>query len=420
MIASLLAIVIAAPTMFEPFGDEAAARSSGIASDLYATIRAVLLETRADLEAIDATISRRDLRSRLLVEALEVINQGVAEDVQVAEDRLLSLPEAIKEDAQHLVDEILGKPEAISPDATDDNPDEPGSAPVRLRPFVDLLERVVRQRREELVTTVGEASAGDLEALAIDTASRAIQVADLTEAERDYARTLAHRIASGSVPDVVDDPIQDDLDALPELLRREDASLRLEAGIDGIAERADRLAAFGRTQLEASLLGRDPEAELPPEILDRLAMLADLIARGVPVSPVEVEQPDVPPEVGGGGGPTTTTSIDPSLWDRAIALARSVDRGLLAAGLDPETRRATLRKFLSERLAATAGLGLDRIDQAEVERIVGRILGESGPIGNPTVVTQPLVITTPNVAPPPTVPVLIGPRQRPWWCPPGR
>ena len=412
MIASLLAIVIAAPTMFEPLQDEEA----GISADLYATIQAFLQETRDDLEAIDATISRRDLRSRLLVEALEVINQGAAEDVQVAEDRLLSLPEAIKEDARRLVDEILGKPDAITPDATDDIP---GPAPVRLRPYAEILERVVRQRREELVTTVGEASADDLEALAIDTASRAIHAAGLTVAERDYARTLAHRVASGGGPEVVDDPIQDDLDALPELLRREDASLRLESGIDGIAERADRLAAFGRTQLEASLLGRDPEGSLPPEVLDRLAMLADLIARGVPVSPVEHEEPDVPPEVGGGGGTEITPTIDPTLWDRAIALARSVDRGLLSAGLDPETRRATLRKFLSERLATTAGLSLERINLAEVERIVGLILGESGPIGNPNVVTQPLVITTPNVLVP-TVPVLIGPRQRPWWCPPGR
>ena len=420
MIALLLAIGIAAPPRFEPIRIEQAETSSGIAPDLYATIRSFLLETRADLEAIDAAMTPRDLRSRLLVEALQVINQASADDVHVAADRLLSLPETIKRDARRLVDEILGKTDTRSPESNDDDPTEIGPAPVRLRPYAEILERVVRQRRDEGVSSGVEASTGELEALAIDIAGQAIQTADLTEAERNYARAIGRRVASGRGPDVRDDPIQDDLDALPELLRREDAALRLEAGLDGILERADRLVAFGRAQLEASLQSRDPEGTLPPEVLDRLTMLAELTARGVPVSTSEVEDLAEPPEVGGGGGTEIAPMIDPKLWERAIALARSVDRGLMTAGLDAETRRATLRKFVAERLAKTAGVSLDRIDLAEVERIVGLILGASGPITNPTVVTQPLVITTPNVTTLPTVPVLIGPRNRPWWCLPGR
>lgn len=415
-------ILIAAMTVAPAVAPDEPTATAGIDARYYQVVRETLDAFKDELLAADPGLDPAALRSKLHVQALDLINQTL--DAPVPEDRLLTLPAPLKADADRLAAELTGGPAAASdlPEALPDpktktDADGRTEVPARLRGFEDVLADCVASLADRLREGGSDPSSQveTLEQAALEVAAEAITTTgkpeDLTPDEADYARAVARQIASGDGPPPVDEAIESDLDALGELLRREDARLRLSEGLRSPDDRAARLADYGDSQIEASLKARDPSATLGDEVKQRIATLADLTARGVVVRPVDDPGAVEPPPSNPSGPPS---GIDPALWRSVESLARAVDRGLIAAGLDPAVRRSTLERFVLERIGGQAGVdSLTAAVRQEASRLVDAILRGGGQPWTVGVPTTPVVTVPAPTAP--TVYILVPARHR--WCP---
>ena len=385
--------------------------AAGLDPQQFDLVRRLLEQVRDDLHAADPSLSAQPLRSRLLVEALETINEAI--DAPVPDDQLLTLPPELKDDASTLVSLVLGDP---TPPPTG-SPEPPPAAPVRVAPYVPLIQGLVAERRDELVEAGSSDPGAELEPLALETTAQAIGLDSptaLSDDERSFAVALARRVAGGESPPTpaADQALQDDIDALLELFKRKDASLRLADGVSSIDDRTARLTDYGTQQLTAGLHARDPNATLPDDARRRVEALASFVARGIPLTTPEPTPPPLPTDLGGGGETTDTdpTPVDPAIVSAVEGLARAVDRALIAAGLDLPTRRATLLKFILDRIARQSGAAsADALEvelRTEAERLVEHILAASNPTG-PHVVLPPTTVTVPTTPTTPTTPIYI-------------
>ncbi|MEW4566543.1 hypothetical protein AB1L88_01620 [Tautonia sp. JC769] len=435
-------------------GRSADRQAESLTPDRFDLLRRTLEGVHEELLAADPDLAADALRGRLLIEAYQLIDNVMR--TGLPEDQLLLLPDPLKQEAGRLVSIVLDDPQPPEPSEPDRGPSPSAlsSAPVRLRPFESILSETLADRFEQLkATNIDQANLREtLDREAIAMAARAVSPAndprELLDVERAFILAMARRVASGDRPaaddagPAADTLLQDELDGIAELIRRKNAEWKISGEWPGINDRVDQLEHFGVARLEETLGRRNPGGSPPRQAREQIRAMAELTARGIPVAlPPETPTTSSPDGDGDGDGDPTDPDGEPSepeepapvepfelapeQLQRLARLARAVDQGLIVAGIDLPTRRATLRKFFREHAARLSGRTVETLPRDFLDAVddeVEQILAEHGPLigpRQPPVIVQPPVVTVPPVITVPTSPRptwVEVPDRSPRWC----
>ncbi len=389
-----------------------------VTPQVLGTIEEVVREELRQIRAESPAPAGEALRTRLTAATYRVFNEAL--DLNLPEANAASLPPAIRAEADRMVAALLDDPAPAGPAGTPAD----GQASERLKPWVEAMTEILGAERAKLVARKLKPAAVSkaLVALAREVAAQAADVpggdpAGLSPEERAFAEALGRRVAKDGIDPASagEAAINARLKALAELVRRRNIKLMLDRQDE--PARLASLGAFAREKY-ASVAGLDRPDQIDAPVVDRIDALVTGLVQGGLVPIAQDGSPDIPdPTIGEDGDrPEGGRQIAPALRVAILGLARGIDRALTGLGLDRATRRATLLKFVLERLATKTGLSdpgqLDPDAEAEAVAMVDDLLDEAPeptapnpwtlrpiatgqPVGVTPYVTIPMVPTAP-------------------------
>lgn len=383
-------------------------------------VQAILVELLKLKRDVLRSLGKTEAEIRQAVRDEAVKKYWAAVDRVVPADGKIPLNDLDRAGVEAILAEVFGEPapRPPSPDRskTDSVPPPPSPSGTaaekseRIAPDFPIIARAVKNEDANLRAEPGitaEARRSRLLQYALGLFARAADVAsadpdNLTPSEKAEAARLTDDVIAGkpiTAGKAPDSRLTDaSLKRLLESLQAKNRRLILAGSDPKSLNHRDQLIEFAK--LEAA---KEVGGELKASEIVEIDNLADQVR----FNAIDSSPKPVPPT----SKPAKET-LSQEIRDRLLGLARAVNRGLNAVGLDQATRRHILIKFVLEQLARLLGLGAAEAIAAdftpEADSIVNRVLNE------PTSVPDP---NPPVVAPPPIMPLPIMPQ--PVWIDPG-
>ena len=373
-------------------------------------VQAIIVEFLKLKRDVFQTLGKSEAEIRDLVRTEAVKKYWAALDRLIPADGKVPLNELDQAGVDAILAEVFREPTSRPPVPERNKPDSvppppepsnPQALSDRIAADFPIIARAVKNEDANLRGEAGmtaELRRSRLLQYTLSLFARAADVSsadpkNLTEPEKAQAGRLVDDLIAGKSIVAIKAPdsrlSNEVLKGLLEAIASKNRQLMLAGSDPKSLNHRDQLIEFAKTRV-----AKDAPGDLKPAEIAEIDNLVDQVRFNAINSLPTTVQPTSKP---------AKETLSQEIRDRLIGLARAVNQGLNAVGLDPATRKKILLKFVFEQLARLLGLGpvetLAADFTPEAEAIVNRVIDDA-PTTNPnqpivvptTIMTQPLLI----------------------------